>query len=76
MTDEERLLEAVADIAYLAGSDGYHSGDSRENIQNFIAWAKEFEAGRDKTAEEESAYGGEDYMSAIHAFAASKLRGK
>lgn len=37
------LCEAVADIAYITGTKDYYGGDSREDIANFIAWAKEFE---------------------------------
>lgn len=37
------LHEAIADIAYIAGQHGYYSGDSRADIQEFVALAKEFE---------------------------------
>ncbi len=37
------LCEAVADIAYIAGVKGYYGGDSRQDVADFISWAKEFE---------------------------------
>ena len=37
------LCEAVADIAYLAGRNGFRTDDSREGISLFIQWAEEFE---------------------------------
>ncbi len=37
------LLEAVADIAFIAGEKGFYSGDSRQDIQIFIDLALEFE---------------------------------
>lgn len=65
------LCEAVADIAYIAGQEGYKTPDSREAISNFISWAKEFENiykgiqwGIDNNM---------DYIDAIYAFADSKL---
>jgi hypothetical protein len=71
-----RLLETISDISFLAGAIRYHSGDSREDIQQFIAWAKEFEAGRKMIvmgSEKVERYNGMDYLSAIEAFAYSKL---
>ena len=38
------LCEAVADIAYIAGEREYYSGNSRQDIHDFIHWAQEFEA--------------------------------
>lgn len=37
------LCEAVADIAFIAAKENYHTDDSREMIAQFILWAKEFE---------------------------------
>lgn len=37
------LCEAVADIAYAAGSKGFTTEDSRGTIALFIQWAVEFE---------------------------------
>lgn len=36
------LCEAVADIAFIAAKNNYHTKDSREMISHFIEWAKEF----------------------------------
>lgn len=38
-----RLMETVADIAFIAGEHHYFSGDSREDINMFIYLAKRFE---------------------------------
>lgn len=40
----EKLLETVADIAYIFGEKGYFSGDSRADIQEIIFLAKKFES--------------------------------
>jgi hypothetical protein len=69
----DRLLETVADIAFLAGLRTYHSGDSRADVQQFIAWANEFEKLRTITDGVES-YGGENYMIAIEKFAYDKIK--
>ncbi len=37
------LCEAVADIAYLAAKENHITKDSREMINQFIEWAREFE---------------------------------
>jgi hypothetical protein len=39
----QKLLEAIADIAYNAGQKGFYSGDSRADISEFIRWANDFE---------------------------------
>ena len=39
----QKLLESVADISYIAGEMKYFSGNSREDISNFILWGKQFE---------------------------------
>jgi hypothetical protein len=67
-----RLCEVVADIAYIAGHRHYHSGDSREDVQNFILWAQEFEEANERT---EWGTAGHDYMTAIELFTDSKLNG-
>ena len=64
-----KLLEAVADIAYIAGQRGFFSGDSREDIAEFIRWANEFEAINEETDWDET-----DYQQAIEAFTENKLR--
>ncbi len=64
-----KLLEALADIAYLAGQKGFFSGDSRQDIAEFISWAREFETMHDETNWDEV-----DYHDAIEAFTLNKLR--
>lgn len=69
----KKIYETVADIAYMAGQRGYYSGDSRADMQQFIAWAEEFEglhAGVDWNESEL------DYMWEIEAFAAAKLQSR
>jgi hypothetical protein len=74
MSDPEtRLLETVADIAYLAGAKRYHSGDSREDVQTFIEWAREFELIRRVDARGNETYCGAGYLRAIEVFAFEKL---
>lgn len=63
----KKLLETVADLAYLAGAAGYYSGDSRRDTDNIIGWAKEFEAlnkGREWDGE---------YMEEIESFFKTKI---
>jgi hypothetical protein len=67
--EDNRLLEALADIAYLAGQKGFFSGDSRNDIAEFIIWAKEFEEIHDETDWDEV-----DYIETIEAFTLNKLR--
>lgn len=40
----QKLLETLADIAYIAGESKYFTGDSRADVNEFILWAREFEA--------------------------------
>jgi hypothetical protein len=55
-----KLLETVADIAFIAGSSDYYSGDSRADISAFIWWAEEFEQSHVNID-----WGDEDYMLAL-----------
>lgn len=64
----DKLLETVADIAYIAGQKGHYSGDSRADIVIFIWWAEQFERIHEHTNWDE-----ENYMLAIEAFAEGKL---
>ena len=66
------LCEAVADIAFIAGTKEYYSGNSRQDIEDFIHWAEEFELkwknkdwGADDTFD--------DYMDEIIKFANKKI---
>lgn len=63
-----KLLETLADIAYIAGSQHYYSGDSRSDMADFIHWANEFERLHRHTD-----WADEDYMLAVEAFAMGKL---
>ncbi len=67
--EDVKLFEAIADIAFIAGQKGFFSGDSREDIAEFIRWGKEFEAIHEDTDWDEV-----DYTTSIEAFAANKLR--
>ena len=63
---DEKLLEAIADIAYIFGELGYFSGDSRADIQEIIFLAKEFENSH-------SDWYKNDYILEVSEFAYSKL---
>ena len=67
-----QLCEVVADIAFIAGAQKYHSGDSREDCRNFILWAQEFEA---INAATEWDTGVADYIADVQKFAEQKLEG-
>ena len=54
----EKLLETVADIAYIFGNNSYFSGDSRADIQDIIYYAIEFEKQKHNWSKE-------DYISLI-----------
>ena len=41
--ENQKLLETVADIAYIAGQQKFYTGDSRADISEFIYWASGFE---------------------------------
>lgn len=60
------LCEAVADIAYLAGTMGYYSGDSRADISEFIRLAKKFE--EEYAPQCESGWIDLDYITEIELF--------
>lgn len=70
-TNNYSLMEAVADIAQQAGHAGYYGGDSRQDIADFIEWAKEFEAKWQghKWGEDE----GPEYIEAIDEFCVEKM---
>ena len=63
----EKLLETVADIAYIFGELGYFSGDSRNDIQEIIFLAKEFE----KSSPD---WYNNDYILEVSEFAYSKIK--
>ena len=66
---KRKILETLADIAYIAGDMKYFSGDSRADINCFIYWATEFEKMNRKTDWDEV-----DYILAIEAFTESKIK--
>ncbi len=72
MNSTQRLLETVADIAYLAGASRHYSGDSREDLQQYITWAEAFERLRVVQGGDET-YNGQPYMEAIEIFMQDKL---
>lgn len=65
---DANLHEAIADIAYAAGHDKYYGGDSRQDMANFVDWAKEFCAIHATTDWAEV-----EYMDTIDAFIATKI---
>jgi len=67
--EDNKLFEAIADVAYLAGQKGFSSGDSRCDVAQFIEWAKEFEAVHEDTNWDE-----QDYCDTIDAFTTAKLK--
>lgn len=67
------LMEAASDIAFIAGRRGYYTGDSREDISNFIQWAIEFENLRKESPEGEVTYNDLGYMEAIEKFSLERL---
>lgn len=64
-----KMLETVADIAYIAGCHKYYSGDSRLDIAQYCQWAVEFEKIHNKTDWNEA-----DYMLLVEEYADSKIR--
>jgi len=64
-----KILEAVADIAYTAGHKKYTSGDSRQDVSDFIWWAEEFEKTHLSTD-----WGEVDYILTIDEFVRQKLK--
>jgi hypothetical protein len=65
-----KASETLADIAYAAGKAGYYSGDSREDIQQFIWWAIEFEKKYSKVKWDN---GKLDYIEEIEKYIQGKL---
>ncbi len=63
-----KLLDAVADIAYIVGTKGYYSGDSRADINEIIWWAEQFEKLHNNTD-----WGTNDYIIAIEDYTNQKL---
>lgn len=66
---EQKLLEAVADIAYYAGYKGFSTGDSRADVFEFIHWAQEFE-----NQNQDKDWDKHDYITEIEDFAEAKIQ--
>jgi hypothetical protein len=67
--EDNKIFEAIADIAFLAGQKGFFSGDSRCDVAEFIEWAHEFEAVHEDTNWDEV-----DYCDTIEAFTLAKMK--
>jgi hypothetical protein len=65
----QKLFEAIADIAFIAGENGYFTGDSRADVFNFIYWANQFEQEHIKTNWDEI-----DYLLEIEKFTLDKIQ--
>ena len=70
---ERRLLEAVADISYMAGVKEYFSGNSRNDIDRFIELAKKLETTRHVDRDGNETYQGNEYLTAIEKLVDSEL---
>jgi hypothetical protein len=64
-----KLLQAVADISYIAGTEKHYSGNSRFDISEYIRWPKEFERIHKNTD-----WSDEDYMLAIEKYADDRIK--
>lgn len=64
---DDKILETIADIAYIFGSQGYFSGDSRADIQEIIHLAKKFE-------KQKHDWDKEDYINLINEYSNVKLK--
>jgi len=63
-----KLLETLANIAYIAGYKRYYSGTYQDDINEFISWATEFELMHKNTNWKKL-----NYRYAIEQFAKDKL---
>jgi hypothetical protein len=64
-----KLLQAVADISYIAGTERQYAGNSRFDISEYIRWAMDFEQIHSNTD-----WDYEDYMLTIEQYAYDKIR--
>ena len=64
-----KLIETIADIAYIAGENRFFSGDSRSDVSEFLRWAEEFQANNNFTNWDE-----ENYQLAIQHFTINKIK--
>lgn len=73
ITDNPKVYsfaEALSDISYIAGENKYHSGNSRQDVADFIEWAIEFEE-INKNVEWDV---DKDYIDTIIEFASLKIK--
>ncbi len=68
---DRELLEAIADIANIAGRAKYYGGDSRQDIADFIEWGKEF-----AKLHRDNDWIKDDYIETIGRFTTAKLNEK
>lgn len=64
-----KLIESIADIAYIAGYKKHYSGNSRIDISEYISWAKEFEQ-----IHKDTDWDYEDYILTIDKYADEKIK--
>jgi hypothetical protein len=64
----QKILETVADISFIAGELKYFSGDSRADVSNFILWANQFEKENSYTNWDDA-----NYILEIEKFAREKI---
>lgn len=65
----QKLTETVADISFIAGEMKYFSGNSREDVSNFILWANQFQKENSNTNWHEV-----DYRLTIEKFTIQKIQ--
>jgi hypothetical protein len=65
---DQKLLEIIADVAYMFGENNFFTGDSRADIQTMIYLAKEFESINFKEK-----WINKDYIEEIQKFTLEKL---
>ena len=67
--ENQKIMEVVADISFIAGEMKYFTGNSRADVSNFILWAKQFQKNYTKTDWNEV-----DYILEIQKFAINKIQ--
>ena len=67
-----KLMQSIANIAYIAGVQNYYSDDSVQDVLDFIAWAEEFERTNQHRYEDDDF----DYLIEIDKFMDDKFREK
>ena len=67
--NNQKLLETVADISFIAGENKFFTGNSREDVSAFIHWASEFQKENSITNWNEV-----DYILSIEDFTLKKIK--